>query len=130
MALRENLRDLPSSLAPSAWIGALAATVISFSAPVVIIQQASEAAGIGVKGFGSWLAAAAIGAGVASIGLSLFYRMPIMCAWSTPMETMVGSLIARSCRRADADDGSVVSVMGRSCAHRVEMSTTTLTGCD
>ena len=94
MALRENLRDLPASLVPSAWIGALAATVISFSAPVVIVQQASEAAGIGVKGFGSWLAAAAIGAGAASIALSLFYRMPIMCAWSTPGAALLVTSIA------------------------------------
>jgi benzoate membrane transport protein len=84
MTLRANLRDLPRSLVPSAWVGALAATVISFSAPVVIVQQASDAAGIGVAGFGSWIAAAAIGAGVASIVLSLAYRLPIMCAWSTP----------------------------------------------
>jgi benzoate membrane transport protein len=84
LTLRENLRDLPRSLVPSTWVGALAAALISFSAPVVIIQQASDAAGIGVKGFGSWIAAAAIGAGVASIVLSLAYRLPIMCAWSTP----------------------------------------------
>jgi hypothetical protein len=55
-SLRANLRDLPRSLASSTWLGALAATVIPFSAPVVIVQQASEAAGIGVKGFGSWRA--------------------------------------------------------------------------
>lgn len=84
MTLRANLRDLPRSLVPSTWLGALAAAVISFSAPVVIVQQASDAAGIGVKGFGSWIAAAAIGAGVSTIVLSLAYRMPIMCAWSTP----------------------------------------------
>ena len=92
--LRETLRDLPGSLAPSTWVGALAAAVISFSAPVVIVQQASEAAGIGVKGFGSWLAAAAIGAGVASIALSLVYRMPIMCAWSTPGAALLVTSIA------------------------------------
>ncbi len=92
--LRENLRDLPRSLAPSTWIGALAAAVISFSAPVVIVQQASETAGIGVKGFGSWLAAAAIGAGIASIALSLVYRMPIMCAWSTPGAALLVTSIA------------------------------------
>ena len=84
MTLAENLRDLPRSLVPSTWLGALTATVISFSAPVVILQQASQAAGIGVAGFGSWLWSVAIGAGVATIALSLAYRMPIMCAWSTP----------------------------------------------
>ena len=84
MSLAVNLRDLPRSLVPSTWLGALTATVISFSAPVVIVQQASQAAGIGVAGFGSWLWSAAIGAGVASIVLSLVYRIPIMCAWSTP----------------------------------------------
>ena len=84
MSLAANLRDLPRSLVPSTWLGALTATVISFSAPVVIVQQASQAAGIGVAGFGSWLWSAAIGAGVASIVLSLVYRIPIMCAWSTP----------------------------------------------
>ena len=91
---RENLRDLPRSLVPSTWIGALAAAVISFSAPVVIIQQASAAAGIGVAGFGSWLAAAAIGGGIASIALSLVYRMPIMCAWSTPGAALLVTSIA------------------------------------
>jgi benzoate membrane transport protein len=94
LRLRANVRDLPGSLVPSTWVGAIAATVISFSAPVVIIQQASEAAGIGVKGFGSWLAAAAIGAGIASIALSLFYRLPIMCAWSTPGAALLVTSIA------------------------------------
>ncbi len=95
MSLAVNLRDLPRSLVPSTWLGALTATVISFSAPVVIVQQASQAAGIGVAGFGSWLWSAAIGAGVASIVLSLVYRIPIMCAWSTPgaalLVTSIGS---------------------------------------
>ena len=92
--LRESLRDLPRSLIPSTWIGALAAALISFSAPVVILQQASDAAGIGVVGFGSWLAAVAIGGGVASIALSLVYRMPIMCAWSTPGAALLVTSIA------------------------------------
>ena len=92
--LRESLRDLPRSLIPSTWIGALAAALISFSAPVVILQQASDAAGIGVEGFGSWLAAVAIGGGVASIALSLVYRMPIMCAWSTPGAALLVTSIA------------------------------------
>ncbi len=68
--------------------------MISFSAPVVILQQASDAAGIGVQGFGSWLAAVAIGAGVSTIALSLFYRMPIMCAWSTPGAALLVTSIA------------------------------------
>jgi benzoate membrane transport protein len=92
--LRESLRDLPRSLTPSTWIGALAAATISFSAPVVILQQASDAAGIGVRGFGSWLAAVAIAGGVASIALSLVYRMPIMCAWSTPGAALLVTSIA------------------------------------
>ena len=94
MSLIENLRDLPRSLVPSTWLGALTATVISFSAPVVIVQQASQAAGIGVAGFGSWLWSAAIGAGVATIVLSLVYRMPIMCAWSTPGAALLVTSIA------------------------------------
>jgi benzoate membrane transport protein len=92
--LRASVRDLPRSLIPSTWLGALAAAAISFSAPVVIIQQASQAAGIGVEGFGSWLAAVAIGSGVASILLSLVYRMPLMCAWSTPGAALLVTSIA------------------------------------
>ena len=61
---------------------------------MVILQQASDAAGIGVEGFGSWLAAVAIGGGVASIALSLVYRMPIMCAWSTPGAALLVTSIA------------------------------------
>ncbi|WP_281560585.1 benzoate/H(+) symporter BenE family transporter [Thalassomonas sp. RHCl1] len=60
------------------------AVLVGYTSAAVIIFQAAEAAGASATQISSWLWALGIGMGVSSIGLSLYFRTPILTAWSTP----------------------------------------------
>lgn len=60
------------------------AVMVGFTSSVAIIFQAAAAAGATPAQVSSWLLALGIGMAVTSIGLSFYYRVPILTAWSTP----------------------------------------------
>ncbi|MEH6579367.1 MAG: benzoate/H(+) symporter BenE family transporter [Amphritea sp.] len=60
------------------------AVLVGYTSSAVIIFQAAAAAGASAEQISSWLWALGIGMGLTSIGLSLYYRSPILTAWSTP----------------------------------------------
>jgi len=74
------LRDL----SPSALVAGFVAVLVGYTSSAVIIFQAAEAAGAGPAQIGTWLSMLGLGMGITSLGLSLYYRQPILTAWSTP----------------------------------------------
>ncbi len=60
------------------------AVLIGFSSSAVIVFQAAAAAGANAAEVSSWLLALGIGMAATGIGLSFYYRIPILTAWSTP----------------------------------------------
>ncbi|NVJ93750.1 MAG: benzoate/H(+) symporter BenE family transporter [Methylocystaceae bacterium] len=60
------------------------AILIGYSSAAAIVFQAARAAGGTPEQVGSWLWALGIAMGVMGIALSLYYRQPILIAWSTP----------------------------------------------
>lgn len=62
----------------------LVAVLIGYASSVAIILQALNVAGLDAAQTGSWLMMLGIGMGVTTIGLSLWYKMPVLTAWSTP----------------------------------------------
>lgn len=64
-------------------IGFIAA-LVGFTSSVALIYQAAFNLGADLAMVSSWIFALGIGMGITSIGLSLFYRAPILIAWSTP----------------------------------------------
>lgn len=86
-ALGRLIRDasLPAVLA------GVVATLISFAGPLVIVFQA--ASGLPPPLLASWVWAIAIGSGVLGLGLSLFYRVPVVIAWSIPGSVLLVSLL-------------------------------------
>ena len=58
--------------------------LVGFTGAAAIVFQAAEAAGANPAQIGSWMLALGFGMGICGIGLSLFYRQPILVAWSTP----------------------------------------------
>lgn len=58
--------------------------LVGYSSSVAIIFQAASAAGATSAELASWMWALGIGMGVSSIALSLYYRNPVLTAWSTP----------------------------------------------
>ncbi|MEV3830827.1 benzoate/H(+) symporter BenE family transporter [Aeromonas allosaccharophila] len=60
------------------------AVMVGYTSSVILIIQAATAAGADTAQVASWLWTLGIGMGVSCIGLSLYYRMPVLTAWSTP----------------------------------------------
>ncbi|MEH8217368.1 benzoate/H(+) symporter BenE family transporter [Aeromonas veronii] len=60
------------------------AVMVGYTSSVILLIQAATAAGADTAQVASWLWTLGIGMGVSCIGLSLYYRIPILTAWSTP----------------------------------------------
>ena len=61
-----------------------AAVIVGYSSAVVLVIETARAAGASADQITSWLVMLGLGMGVTCIGLSWFFRMPIVTAWSTP----------------------------------------------
>ncbi|HSG60011.1 MAG TPA: benzoate/H(+) symporter BenE family transporter [Pseudomonadales bacterium] len=60
------------------------AVLVGYTSSIAIIFQAASAAGGTPEQISSWLWAIGLGMGMTTIGLSLYYRQPVLTAWSTP----------------------------------------------
>jgi benzoate membrane transport protein len=70
------------------------AVLVGYSSSAAIVFQAATAAGATPAHISSWLLALGLGMGVTCIGLSLYYRSPVLTAWSTPGAALLaGALI-------------------------------------
>ncbi len=69
---------------PPAITAGFVAVLVGYTGSAVIVFQAAQAAGASSEQTISWMMVLGLGMGVLSIGLSLYYRMPIIVAWSTP----------------------------------------------
>ncbi len=60
------------------------AVLVGYTSSAAIVFQAANAAGATSAELASWLWALGIGMGLTCIGLSLYFRSPVLTAWSTP----------------------------------------------
>lgn len=60
------------------------AVLVGYTSAAAIVFQAAAAGGAGPDEISSWLWALGLGMGLSGISLSLWYRHPVMIAWSTP----------------------------------------------
>lgn len=70
------------------------AVMVGFTSSAVIVFQAAAAAGANAAEISSWLLALGLGMGLTCIGLSLYYRVPILTAWSTPGAALLVTSLA------------------------------------
>ncbi len=70
---------------------ALVATFVGFSASVAVVLAATQAVGATPAQAISWIAGLALAQAGAGIWLSWRYRMPIICAWSTPGAALIAA---------------------------------------
>ncbi len=68
----------------SAIIAGFVAVLVGYTSAAAIVFQAYQAAGASLEQVGSWFTMLGFGMGITTIGLSLYYRTPILTAWSTP----------------------------------------------
>lgn len=79
---------------PSHLSAGFIAVLVGYTSSAVIVFQAASAAGAGPAEISSWLWALGIGMAVTSIGLSLYYRAPVLTAWSTPGAALLVTALA------------------------------------
>ncbi|PSL12881.1 benzoate membrane transport protein [Marinobacterium halophilum] len=79
-------------LSISTIIAGLMAVLVSYSGPLAIFFQAAQNAGISVEMMTSWVLAISIGAAVTGIALSLWFRIPVITAWSAPGTVLLVTL--------------------------------------
>ena len=71
-------------LSLSALVAGFVAVLVGFTSSVVIVFQAAAAFGATPAQTASWIWALGLGMGLTSLGLSVWYRQPVLTAWSTP----------------------------------------------
>lgn len=77
-----NIRDAPRALTPAAWLAGLVAVLVAYAGPLVLVFQAGQNAGLSEDQIGSWMWALTVGSGITTLVLSVWYRQPIVVAWS------------------------------------------------
>jgi benzoate membrane transport protein len=77
-------RSFWRDLSLPAVVAGFVAVLVGYTSSVVIIFQAAAALGATPAVTASWLWALGLGMGLTCAGLSLWYRMPVLTAWSTP----------------------------------------------
>ena len=78
------LKDFLKDISLSAIVAGFIAVLVGFTSSVAIVFQAAQALGATPAQITSWMWALGLGTGLTSIGLSWFYRQPVLTAWSTP----------------------------------------------
>lgn len=73
----------------SALVAGFVTVLVGFTSSAVIVFQAAHMLGATQAEIGSWMCALGLGMGLTCILLSLYYRIPIVTAWSTPGAAML-----------------------------------------
>ena len=68
----------------STGVAGFVAVLVGFTSSAAIVFSAAQALGASPEQMVSWMWALGIGMGVTSLALSLWYRLPVLTAWSTP----------------------------------------------
>jgi benzoate membrane transport protein len=79
-----NIKTIIRDWSVSATVSGFIAVLIGFASAMAIVLQAGQAAGASPQILESWIWALGIGMGVGCIGLSAYYKRPIIIVWSTP----------------------------------------------
>ena len=78
-------------LSLSATVAGFVAVLVGFTSSVAIVFAAAQALGANAAQTASWIWALGLGMGITSLGLSLYYRQPVLTAWSTPGAALIAA---------------------------------------
>lgn len=84
MSAAAPARRLLADSSLSALVAGFIAMLTGHTSGLILIFQAGQAAGLDNGMIASWIWALSLGMTCCTIGLSLYYRAPIVVAWSTP----------------------------------------------
>ncbi len=88
--MRQFWRDLSIPAAVAGFV----AVLVGFTSSVAIVFSAAKALGANEAQIASWMWALGLGMGLTSIFLSLFYKHPVLTAWSTPGAALIATSAA------------------------------------
>lgn len=84
-------RSLFADLSLSAVVAGFVAVLVGFTSSVAIVFAAAQALGATPAQTASWIWALGLGMGASSLLLSLWYRRPVLTAWSTPGAALIAA---------------------------------------
>jgi benzoate membrane transport protein len=84
-----NLQALVRDFSLASVIAGFVAVLVGFTSSVVIVFAGAHALGATPAQATSWIWALGLGMGLTSIGLSWWYREPVLTAWSTPGAALI-----------------------------------------
>ncbi|MFT2091577.1 benzoate/H(+) symporter BenE family transporter [Paraglaciecola sp. 2405UD69-4] len=86
-----KIHSLISDISLSAITAGFVAVLIGYASAWAIVYTAATAAGADQAMINSWIWALGISMGLGCLGLSLYYKRPIIIAWSTPGAALLAS---------------------------------------
>ena len=84
-----NLQALVRDFSLASLVAGFVAVLVGFTSSVAIVFAAAQALGATPAQATSWIWALGLGMGLTSIGLSWWYREPVLTAWSTPGAALI-----------------------------------------
>jgi len=84
----------------SAVVAGCISVLVGFTSSVAIVFQAAQSLGATPEQITSWIWALGIGTGVTTIAVTLWYRQPVLIAWSTPGSALLAATHGVSLRTA------------------------------
>jgi len=79
-----SIAAIKSDCSVSAMIAGLIAVMVSYAGPLLIVFQAAKIANLSDTMLSSWIWAISFSTGITAILLSIWFKTPIITAWSTP----------------------------------------------
>lgn len=79
-----SIHRIKADTSLSAIIVGFIATMVSYAGPLLIVFQAAKVAHLSDALLSSWIWAISFGSGITCILLSLWFKAPVITAWSTP----------------------------------------------
>lgn len=73
------------SIPPPTLLAGFLAVLIGYASSAAIIWQAAIVAGATTAQISGWMTALGLAMGVSTLTLTLWYRVPVLTAWSTPV---------------------------------------------
>lgn len=90
---RSGLKDIKKAINPGTVSSTLISLAFAYTGPAILAFEAGQNAGFTQLQMLSWVSAVYIVGGLLSFILALYYKMPIVGAWSIPGVAMVGMAI-------------------------------------
>ncbi|WP_460312564.1 benzoate/H(+) symporter BenE family transporter [Aliiglaciecola aliphaticivorans] len=87
------LKKIINDSSLSAVIAGFIAVLVGFASAMAIVFQAAIASGANNQQLESWVWALGVGMGFSTLGLSLWYKRPLIIAWSTPGAALLATAV-------------------------------------